>query len=216
MRLSLAKPTDRELLALIAKYDEERFTYPNVGVTKSWSESTFAKLPSAEVVDDDLLQCRRVKIGSGQADFRTAADAIKRALCFDVDWIDCHHDGELNTGDVFSLSTRAFGIWTVSFCKVVYRSEQETEAGLLFSLGLGTLPCHAAADEERFSIVWDRVSDEVSFLIGSFSRPQTLLAKAFVFYLRRQQNRFATESADRIRKEVELARANFKTDSASL
>ena len=206
MRLSLTKPTSKELLALIRKYEGDELTYKNIGVTESWSESTFAKLPSSNVVDGDLLQCRRVKIGRGHHDYRSATDAIRRALCFDVDWIECEHDGDLNTGDVFSLMTRAFGIWTVSFCKVVYVHQEDTDTGKLFSLGLGTLPCHAASGEERFSIAWDYSSDEVHFLIGSFSRPQTLLAKVFVWYLRNQQNRFASESADRIRQEVEAAR----------
>ncbi|MFK7768005.1 MAG: DUF1990 family protein, partial [Mariniblastus sp.] len=79
---------------------------------------------------------------------------------------------------------------------------QETETGKLFSLGLGTLPCHAASGEERFSVSWNRETDEVDFMIGSFSRPQTWLTKMFVWYLRREQNRFATDSANRIAEEI--------------
>ncbi len=203
MKLSLFKPSDGTLLSLIQKYGYDGFTYQSVGSTESWPTSVFAKLPISEVVDGDLLQYRRVSIGSGLHDYRLGMQAIRQAVCFDLPWLDCHRDGDFKVGDTFSLTARAFGVWASNFCKVVYMEEQESVANRMFSLGLGTLPWHAATGEERFSIFWDYETDEVDFLIGSFSRPQTLLARLFARYLRKQQNRFATESSSRVRQEVE-------------
>jgi uncharacterized protein (UPF0548 family) len=64
-----------------------------------------------------------------------------------------------------------------------------------FGFAYGTLPGHAESGEERFSIEWDQNTNQVSYDILAFSRPNYLLARLGYPMVRRAQKRFARESA---------------------
>jgi uncharacterized protein (UPF0548 family) len=213
MKLSLKKPTDDELFELVREFRSEEFSHQNVGTTKDWRSHTFAKMPDTKVVDGDLWQFRRVAVGKGETDFCNAVAAIRAGVCFDLPWVDCFQQRDFEKGDDFCLSTRAFGIWSSNFCRIVYSREESNDDRAMFSLGVGTLPCHAAEGEERLSISWTFATDEVDFLIGSFSQPRTWLTHLFVLYLRRQQKRFAVEAAQRVATEVVKLRGESRVGS---
>lgn len=202
MKLFFSKPSQDTLKELIGQFQELKVSHRNVGSTLQWPAEFFDFLPDSRVLEGDLLQFRRIGIGTGSAVYEDAKDAVKNGLCFDLGWVSCQAGREFQEGDTFSLTAKALGIWVASFCRVLYVQEEDYELGKMFSIGIGTLPCHAATGEERISIFWNAGSGEVVFLIGSFSKPQTWLATIFVAYLRKQQNRFAVDAAKQLRKEV--------------
>ena len=199
MRLYLREPSKSQLNALIQNSSAQNVTHRNVGSTLEWERQVFTQVPEGRVQDDDMILTRATVIGDGMSAYDRAACAIKEGACFNLDWVRCYMTGELKEGSTFCLYARAFGVWIVSLCRVVYVQESRLSNGNMFSLGVGTLPSHVARGEERLSIVWDRESDDVEFLIGSFSRPQTWLTRIFAFYLRRQQNRFALDATCKLR-----------------
>jgi uncharacterized protein (UPF0548 family) len=205
MKLFLRKPADTMLSGFIEEFKNDEYTHGDVGATMRWQQAQFDANPDSKLVSGKLVVRRRERIGVGQQDYMLAIQAIQKAICFDLGWVECYRKRDFEVDDVFALTTRAFGIWTSCFCRVVYSKSEDISRGKMFSLGLGTLPCHAAKGEERFSIVWEQETDEVSLLLGSFSRPQTWLAKLFAFYLRSQQRRFGTEAIERVRQEVKSA-----------
>lgn len=205
MKLFLRKPADKMLSGFIEEFIDDQYTHDDVGATMRWQQAEFDASPDSKLANGELVVRRRERIGLGQHDYALAVTAIQNAVCFDLGWVECYRRRDFEVDDVFALTTRAFGIWTSCFCRVVYSNTEDTSRGKMFSLGLGTLPCHAAKGEERFSIVWDQETDEVSLLLGSFSRPQTWLAKLFAFYLRSQQRRFGKEAIERVRQEIKSA-----------
>jgi uncharacterized protein (UPF0548 family) len=202
MKLFLREPATEKISNQIRKFQTDDVSYRKIGSTKSWRRDSFARLPNAKIVDGDLLQFRSVEIGNGQNDFQNAVAALRRGVCFDLSWVNCHQQRNFHQGDTFCLTAPAFGIWTANFCRVVYVQEDEDVDRKMLSVGIGTLACHAAAGEERLSVVWERKTDEVDFLIGSFSQPRSWLSKLFVSYLRKQQRRFAQSASQRMREEV--------------
>lgn len=205
MKLSLLKPQRNAVLQDLATMSSERLNYLRVGSSLTWDITNFADLPNYKVVDGDLLQFRKFPIGEGLADFQAAVEMIRQGASLKLDWVECIQSRDFEDGDVFCLASRAFGVWTANYCRIVYLREQSVDSGRLFSMGIGTLRTHAAAGEERMSVHMESESGKVSYLIGSFSRPYGLLSKIFVGYLRRQQNRFAVDSANAVRSSLRLS-----------
>lgn len=205
MRLTLKKPSNDRLNHWIIQASGDSVTYSDIGKTFNWSLSSFDDGAVSETSNGDWIQIRRGVVGSGEADFLSTAAAIKRGVPFDLGWVNCFQVKPMSEGKTLAVYARAMGIWATSFCRVVYVQQSEIESGRLFSVGLGTLPIHAAKGEERFSAYWNYETDQVEFLIGPFSQPQGRLTKGFQFYLRKQQKRFALESLARVEAELEMA-----------
>jgi uncharacterized protein (UPF0548 family) len=202
VKLSLVKPTIETIQGCLEEVSKAEFTHKNVGSTQLWSLDKFGQSPSRKILAGDMHQFRRTSIGTQEHDYAAAVSAVRNGICFDLGWVSCYQNRSFEPGDDFCLMTRAFGVWTSNFCRVVYMREETIGSAKVFSLGLGTLPLHAAAGEERFSIVFDCETQEVDFLLGSYSRPRAWLAKRFVNYLRSQQNRFANESGHRMHHQL--------------
>jgi uncharacterized protein (UPF0548 family) len=179
--------TVREFLAAQAKLD---FTYPAVGAT--------ATVPPAGYVVDHT----RIKLGEGEAAFRTAREALGRWDQFRLGWVEaCPPGAPIRVGEVVGSVACCLGLWWLNACRIVYVVDEE---GPVTSFGFanGTLPGHAEAGEERFLVEWDRVSGEVWYDILAFSRPHRLLIRLGYPYMRRVQNRFGRESAAAMVKAV--------------
>jgi len=200
MQIFIRRPSDDKLKSLLNKYQDDPLTYNESGVSKSWTLDMFENLPTSKVVGEDLWKFSRERLGSGLSDFQLVKKAMRDGKCFDLTWVNCFAERPFEVGDTYCLYARAFRLWSLNFCRVVYLEDEENERESIFSIGIGTLPKHAAVGEERLSVVWDRVTDEVDFLIGSFSRPATFVSKIFASYLRNRQDIFAIDSVVRLRR----------------
>jgi len=181
--LSFRKPTAesmRRVLAVQAKLD---FTYGAVG-------STAHTPPVGYVVDRT-----RVKLGEGEAVFRSARAALEHWQQFRLGWVDAWPTNTpIRAGEVVAVMGRAIGLWWLNCCRIIYVID---EAGPVsrFGFSYGTLPGHVESGEERFLIEWDHQSNEVWYDIMAFSRPNHFLTRVGYRAVRSTQKRFGRDSA---------------------
>lgn len=202
MQIFWRKPNSEKLLERARSMQDLAVTQRNVGSTRNWSLEMFRELPDTKVVEGDLWQFRRTPLGVGQSVYEAACAGVRLGQPFRLGWVRCLQPGPLEPGDGFCLLARAFGFYCASYCRVIYLEEQSDHQREVFSLGIGTLPVHAAIGEERMSVVWDRDTDQVDFLLGSFSKPADWFVWTLAWYLRNQQNRFAVDSAAALKQHV--------------
>jgi uncharacterized protein (UPF0548 family) len=181
--VSLRKPSAGAVGRFLAEQAELSFTYEAVGAT--------AGTPPAGYVVDRT----RVRLGQGEAVFRSAVVAFQRWEQFRLGWVEpWPADTPVRAGAVVAVLGRAVGLWWVNACRIVYVLD-ETGPVSKFGFAYGTLPGHAESGEERFLIEWDRTDDGVWYDILAFSRPNHLLARLGYPAVRRVQQRFRRDSA---------------------
>ena len=181
--LSLRKPYSDALQRFLAAQRELPFTYEAVGAT--------AGTPPAGYVVDRT----RIKLGEGEAVFRSATAALRRWEQFNLGWVEAWpSDTPIQSGEVVAVMGRAIGVWWLNACRVVYVVD---EAGTIskFGFAYGTLPGHVESGEERFLIEWDQIGGSVWYDITAFSRPNQFSARLGYPVVRRLQKRFGRDSA---------------------
>jgi uncharacterized protein (UPF0548 family) len=109
---------------------------------------------------------------------------------FDIGWIElCWPDVPIRTGSTVAVLARHFGFWSLNVCRIVYEIDEPRRYGFAY----GTLPEHAEAGEERFTVEW-RDDDSVWYDILAFSREKHPLAKMAYPLSRMLQVRFRRDS----------------------
>jgi uncharacterized protein (UPF0548 family) len=142
----------------------------------------------------------RIKLGEGEAVFKSATAALRRWGQFDLGWVEAWSpDTPVRAGEVVAVIGRAFGVWWVNACRIVYVVD---EAGPVsrFGFAYGTLPGHVESGEERFLVEWDRADGGVWYDILAFSRPRHVLTRLGYPVVRRLQKRFGRDSAAAMRR----------------
>ncbi len=168
-------------LKVQSKYD---LTYREVGATAG-------EPPGGYVVDRT-----RVKLGEGETAFVTAKGAVERWDQLRLGWVDiAAPQGPARVGDTVAIIARFGRIWWLNACRVVALVDDHDGPVRRFGLAYGTLPDHAAVGEERFFVEWDRATDEVSYSVVAFSRPNLRLARLGYFFMRKVQRHFGKVSA---------------------
>lgn len=181
--LSLRKPSVETLRRFLEAQKELPFTYEAVGAT--------AGTPPAGYVVDRT----RIKLGEGEAVFRSATAALRRWEQFNLGWVEAWpSDTPIQAGEVVAVMGRAIGVWWLNACRVVYVVD-ETGPISKFGFAYGTLPGHVESGEERFLVEWDRGDGGVWYDILAFSRPNQFSARLGYPVVRRLQKRFGRDSA---------------------
>jgi len=177
------KPTDAELLRYIAEQRELPFTYTAVGATL---ETNGIAIPSDYNVDRT-----RIRLGSGDADFAAAKDAIRAWKHFEMGWVGIWPAGiSIEKGSVAVVLTHSLGLWSAHTARIVYTIDEPRRFGFAY----GTLPGHAEQGEERFLV--EQLDDgSVWYDVIAFSRPRHILAKLSYPLVRRLQKRFGRDTA---------------------
>ena len=172
------------------------FTYQPVGTTAGWRGET--KPPAGFRFDRATAS-----LGSGQAAFEAAADALRRWRAFDVGWAEVWPTDEPpEPGLVVVVRARVFVLWTRHACRVIYVLDDEQGPLRRYGFGYGTLPGHAETGEERFLVTWDRESDEVTYEVAAFVRPRHPLAVLAAPYAKWLADRFRRGVAAAMRRAV--------------
>jgi uncharacterized protein (UPF0548 family) len=187
--LTLRKPSVDSIRQQIAAQATHEFTYPHVGETRS--EAIAAHSPAGYSLDHT-----RVRLGSGEAVFHSAAQALREWRQFRLGWLDALPcDTPLKTGAVVAVVAKAFGLWSVNIARIAYAIDDEVGEVRRFGFAYGTLPNHVESGEERFLIEWDRRDGNVYYDVLAFSRPRHLLARLGGPLVRQMQRRFGRKSA---------------------
>jgi uncharacterized protein (UPF0548 family) len=105
----------------------------------------------------------------------------------------CWPNAPIEVGTTVALVAWAFGLWTVSACRIVYTIDEEQPLRR-YGFAYGTLPEHVARGEERFQVEWNRADDSVWYDILAFSQPNQLLTRLGYPAMRISQKRFGRDS----------------------
>ncbi|VAX38725.1 hypothetical protein MNBD_PLANCTO02-1386 [hydrothermal vent metagenome] len=185
------KPTGERIKRFLESQSQLELTYPMVGATKDGEH------PSGFVVDHN-----RIHLGTGEATFNTAKEALLKWQHYRFDWLEIHRPKEsLEAGQTVGVLARALGLWVLNACRIVYLIEEE-EPVRRFAFAYGTLPEHAEAGEERFQVEWNREDDSVWYDLLAFSRPHQMFARLAYPYVRLKQKQFGRESKQAIKAAV--------------
>src|SRR6478736_10457734 len=107
--LSLRKPSADALRGFLESQRELPFTYKAVGATAGTP-------PAGSVVDRT-----RVKLGEGEAVFRSAVAALRRWEQFQLGWVEAWpSDTPIRPGEVVAIIGRSIGLWWLNCCRIVY------------------------------------------------------------------------------------------------
>lgn len=190
----LRAPTPSDVSAVVAALAPTDFTYPPIGATRG---------PMPAGWDHDETEG---PVGRGEAQARRAEDAVRRWQMFDLGWVRPHRvDVPQVAGELMAFAASTFGLWTINVCRVVYRIEEDDGVVRRTGFAYGTLPGHVLSGEERFELVWDRRTDQVTFEIRKFSRPNYAVIPWGGAMIRRVQRRFSTDAIDRIARAAQEA-----------
>ncbi len=132
---------------------------------------------------------QRLKIGSGDADWRAAKKAIRNWKMFPNDWISLSDTPPLEVGNQVLVTARLLGLYWSSPARIIYKINEQNRFGFAY----GTLPGHLEQGEELFLVEQDEQGD-VYYTLRVMSRPMWWVAKLFKGYARAQQARFRKES----------------------
>ena len=177
------EPGDADAAKFVASQRDLPFTYAEVGATNTTT-------PAGYTVDHN-----RIQLGSGEAIYRRAVDALKNWRQFDLGWVMIAPRGVVvEVGATVAVKARAFGTWSLSACRVVYVIDEARRFGFAY----GTLPDHVEKGEERFLIEW-LPDDTVWYDILAFSRPRHPLVRLSAPLARRLQKQFARDSLNRMK-----------------
>jgi len=174
--------SEDEIRRFISKQKDSGFSYPDVGASA-------AAVPMGYNVDRN-----RVQIGTGEATWHRAMDAIRAWRVFSMPWVNLHlASAPIEVGTDVAVSVRHFGFYSLNACRIVYVVDDEGPVNR-FGFAYGTLAEHAESGEERLTIEWNRDDDTVWYDILAFSRPRQTLAILGYPLSRLLQRRFAEGS----------------------
>src|SRR5215217_769516 len=179
----IREPSDTDVARFIASQRDLPLTYAEVGATN-------ATPPVDYNVDHN-----RIQLGSGEATYRSAVDALKNWRHFELGWVGIvPRSVRVEVGATVAVKARAFGTWSLSATRVVYTIDEDRRFGFAY----GTLPDHVERGEERFLIEW-LPDDTIWYDILAFSRPQHPLVRLSAPLARRLQKQFARDSLNRMK-----------------
>ena len=194
--MSLRQPSPAAVARVLAEARGAPFAYEPQGVTRD------GEPPRGFDVDRYATV-----LGTGAAAFAAARRAIERWEMFHQGWAEIHPaDPPVEPGTVVAVKARAWGVWTVSPCRVVYRVDEEggdpERRVRRFGFAYGTLPGHVERGEERFLVEQREDTGEVRFEILAVSRPAHPLLRLAYPLTRRAQRRFGRGALERVRRAV--------------
>jgi uncharacterized protein (UPF0548 family) len=179
----ITRPSDETIRQFIDDQGRLPFSYPEVGASRHGDPGGYP------------INHHRQRIGAGAEMFERATQALRSWGMYDLGWTKLYWPGTpIREGAVVAVRAHHLGFWSLNPCRIIYTLE-ENGAVERRGFGFGTLPAHSEQGEERFTVEWERKSDEVWYEVFAFARPKHLLAKIGASMTRAVQRRFALESA---------------------
>ena len=171
-------PSEARIREVLASQATAGFSYPGAGATRDHAPPGYR------------VRQQSFALGRGPGVFERAKQAIREWRMFDIGWIElCWPDVPIEPGSTVAVLARHFGFRSLNVCRIVYGIDEPRRYGFAY----GTLPEHAEAGEERFTVEW-REDDSVWYGILAFSREKHPLAKVAYPLSRMLQARFRRDS----------------------
>ena len=192
--VTLTKPSLKSLDAYLEKSKQLSFSYIEVEATKGDFPKDY---------DHDFNE---IEIGTGEAVWESAKNAIRNWEMFPGDWAQIYpNNTPIEKGQVVSMYVRIFGTWWKNSCRIVYTFDEPNRFGFAY----GTLTNHFEKGEEIFFVEKDE-SGRVFYKIQAFSKPRLWLVKLAYPLARFFQKKFVKESKAHV-KTVVLATSKTKS-----
>ncbi len=189
--LILHRPSRKKMDLLIDNQQDLPFSYREAGITRDWS-------PGEDGAFEDRYRInhRRFRIGTGEATFERARQALSHWEMFNLDWTRLYRpDTPIEPDATLAILGRILGMWTLNMVRIVYTLDEDGPL-TRFGFAAGTLPIHVMQGEERFLVEWERESDAVWYEVMSFSKESNPIVRMGSRQIRSVQKRFTLESAD--------------------
>ncbi|GAB5405008.1 MAG: DUF1990 domain-containing protein [Aureliella sp.] len=200
--LLLSKPQPCAIRQFLSDQLTGSLSYPEVGATDV--QLVDGKLNQAQLPKGYAINHRREILGHGQATFDAACNAVDRWEQLQLGWVSSWPvNAPLADEEVIAVIGRAFGMWWLNACRVVYTVDQRDTSTPKYGYAHGTLPDHLASGEERFLVEMDE-HGTVTLDILAFSRPNSFLARLGYPHMRLAQKRFGRESVARMKSIVQV------------
>lgn len=178
---SLAKPGRDVILKFISELRDQQFSYSEVGCSREAAPNRY---------DADH---NRTQLGHGLETFERAKAAIRAWKMFDIPWIElCWPNVPIEAGATVAVMVSHLGFWSLNACRIVYMIEEHGKLER-FGFAYGTLQQHGEIGEERFTVEYDRDSEQAWYDVYALSRPGPLARLAYP-YTRLLQKQFARDS----------------------
>ncbi|MCE9552117.1 MAG: DUF1990 domain-containing protein [Planctomycetes bacterium] len=188
--LHIRRPSPQQIRALLDSQADLSVSYDPEIARQAWAG-----------LEPEGLKLRqyRVLLGHGAETFAAAREAIDSWRMFPramtTPWPD---RVPIAVGHDVAILCRTWGLWSILPSRIVavHHETGTVETGNIERYGFtyGTLPAHLECGEERFTVAWQRDTDEVWYELAAFSRNQWWLAKVGRPFVRYQQKRFCAES----------------------
>lgn len=178
----LKEPSEEDLRGFISRQQHSVFSYSEVGASET-------DVPSGYNVDRN-----RVFLGTGEGTWHQAIEAIREWQMFNIPWVRLYSPTTpIEAGATVAVLVRHFGFYSLNAARIVYVVDEDGPI-CRYGFAYGTLAEHAESGEERFTVEWDRIEDNVWYIVLAFSRPHKTLARLGYPMSRMLQRRFAEAS----------------------
>jgi len=197
--LCLKKPTIEEMSDFLLSQKDAPFSYTMVKGTADYStKDQFLADERFKLYDVDHL---RAKIGQGEAHFQKAVEGFRAWKQFNMEWVELYHpDTPIAVGSEVAIVAKSFAVWTASACRITYVIDEDTPSFRKFGFAYGTLGTHVERGEERFTLEWNKTSNDIIFDILAFSQPQSWFTKVAYPVARYFQNFFSQSSVQAMKE----------------
>lgn len=184
----LREPSEARIRDFLAAQQGLAFSYPEVGASRTGAPRGYP------------VNHLRSPIGSGTDTFARAVEAIRQWKMYALPWTRLYWpDTSIIVSATVGVLACHFGFWSLNESRIIYVVEDD---GVIqrYGFAFGTVPGHAEAGEERFTVEWHRQDDSVWYELFAFARACHLLAKAGSPLMRLVQKRFAVDSQRAMRE----------------
>jgi uncharacterized protein (UPF0548 family) len=192
---SLRKPSADFVREYLRKWQDEPFSYPEVGLSRTGVAGRF------------WVDRHRVCVGHGAEGFAVAQRAVRQWKMFPEEMVELFfRDRPVEVGTMVAVLFRAPGFWSLNPARILYVIDEEIERkGDLvqrFGFAYGTMADHLECGEEQFLVEWNHVDDSVWYHLTAYSRPRHWIVWLGYPYARMQQARFRRLSGDAMQRAV--------------
>lgn len=185
----LSRPDQRTIDAFVQGSRDLPLSYEPAGLARSGGSGFTC---------DEL----HVRIGTGDAAYLKAVNALREWQQFDLGWTTVFPQGAAITpGTVVAVLIRHLGFYSLNGARIVYTIGSEDTGK--FGFAYGTLTNHAERGEEIFEVRFDQRTGHVTYHLRAASRPRAFLAAAGYPVTRALQARFREHSARAMLKAVQ-------------
>jgi uncharacterized protein (UPF0548 family) len=162
------------------------FSYDEIGRTNNATAGLSGHLNYPYTIDHN-----RIVIGTGDASWEKAKEAVRRWKMFDIAWVElCWPETQIEVGREVAILVFHLGVYSLNAARIVYVIDEPGRFGFAY----GTLTDHGESGEERFLVELDPESGDVFYDLLAFSRPGHVLAYLGYPFARLLQKRFAADS----------------------